>query len=120
MTIERERLAEGQTSPPLAGRVIARGGMVAVSGVAPDPVGDVRTQTRQVLERIERLLERAGSGKAKLLTAQIRLSDMSLLEAHDAAWNEWVDRDHPPLRVCARAELPQSGTLLEVSVTAAR
>jgi enamine deaminase RidA (YjgF/YER057c/UK114 family) len=112
--------AAGTTGISPVGGVVARGAMVAVSGVAPDPVGDVQTQTRQVLERIDRLLEGAGTDKSKILTAHVRLSDMGHLQDHNLAWNEWVDCKRPPLRVCARAELLRPGTLLEVSVTAAR
>ncbi len=101
-------------------RVIARGGMVAISDVAPDPLGDAPAQMRQVLERLERLLESAGTGKSRILTAQVRLSDLSLFDAHDAAWREWIDRDHPPLRVLSRAKTQRPGALIEMSVTAAR
>ena len=73
-----------------------------------------------MLERIDRLLAVAGSDKSKLLTAQVWLADMSLFEAHNAAWNAWVDRENPPVRACVRAELWQPGMLVEIMVTAAR
>ena len=97
-----------------------RGDTVYLCGVTPDPVGDIRSQTKQVLERIDRLLAVAGSDKSKLLTAQVWLADMSLFEAHNAAWNAWVDRENPPVRACVRAELWQPGMLVEIMVTAAR
>ena len=54
---------------------------IPASGSSPggkDPVGDIQTQTTQVLERIDRLLHSAGTDKSKLLTAQVWLSDMKL------------------------------------------
>jgi enamine deaminase RidA (YjgF/YER057c/UK114 family) len=88
--------------------------------VTPDPGGDIATQTRQVLERIDKLLAMAGSDKSKLLTAQVWLSDMRLFEAHNAVWNAWVDRGNPPARACVRADLVRPGLLVEIMVTAAR
>ncbi len=81
--------------------------------MTPDPVGDVSAQTRQVLERIDRLLNAAGTDKSKLLTAQVRLSDMSVFEAHNAAWNAWVDRANSPVRACVHAELWRPDMLVE-------
>jgi enamine deaminase RidA (YjgF/YER057c/UK114 family) len=105
---------------PLISKAVAYGGIVSLCGVTPDPVGDITVQTRQVCERIDRLLAAAGTDKSKLLTAQVWLSDMSLFAAHNAAWNAWVDPDNPPVRVCVRAELWQPQMLVEIMVTAAR
>lgn len=82
---------------PVISRMVGRGRMVYVSGLTPEPAGDVQGQTQQVL-----------------------LSDMSLREAHDAAWNAWIDPRPPPLRVCRRAELPRRDALVEITVTAAK
>jgi enamine deaminase RidA (YjgF/YER057c/UK114 family) len=62
----------------------------------------------------------AGTDKSKLLTAQVWLSDMRLFEAHNAAWNAWVDRENPPVRACVRADLVRPGLLVEIMVTAGR
>jgi enamine deaminase RidA (YjgF/YER057c/UK114 family) len=102
----------------VSSRVVERGRMVWVDGGAPESGGDVKAQTRQVLERIDGLLASAGTDKSRLLTAQVRLSDMSLLKEHDTVWSEWVDRSNPPIRALLRAESPQPGRLVEVSVTA--
>jgi enamine deaminase RidA (YjgF/YER057c/UK114 family) len=45
---------------------------------------------------------------------------MALFEAHNAAWNEWVDRDNPPARACVGATLFRPELLVEIMVTAAR
>ena len=105
---------------PLISKAVAYGGIVSLCGVTPEPVGDITAQTRQVLERIDQLLAAAGTDKSKLLTAQVWLADMSLFEAHNAAWNAWVDPRNPPVRVCGRAELWQPQMLVEIMVTAAR
>ena len=73
-----------------------------------------------MLDTIDRLLQTAGTDKSKLLTAQVWLSDMSLFEAHNAVWNEWVDPKNPPVRACVRADLWHPDLLVEIMVTAAK
>jgi enamine deaminase RidA (YjgF/YER057c/UK114 family) len=80
----------------------------------------MKTQTRQVLERIDRLLKAAGTNKSKRLTAQVWLSDMRLFAEHNNAWNEWVDRQNPPVRACVCADLWKPNMLVEIMVTAER
>jgi enamine deaminase RidA (YjgF/YER057c/UK114 family) len=120
MSITRYGITEPANGLPIISRVIVRGDTVYLCGVTPDPEGDIATQTQQVLDRIDRLLQVAGTDKSKLLTAQVWLSDMSLFAAHNAVWNTWVDPQNPPVRVCVRAELWQPNMLVEIMVTAAK
>lgn len=105
---------------PVISKVVEHAGVVYLCGVTAEPVGDVAAQTRQVLERVDKLLASAGTDKSRLLTAQVWLSDMKDFQAHNAAWNEWVDPRHPPVRACVQAELWQPGMRVEVMVTAAK
>jgi enamine deaminase RidA (YjgF/YER057c/UK114 family) len=99
-------------------RVLERGKMVYAQAAAPGHAGDIETQTRRVLERIDELLAAAGSDKSKLLTAKIRLADMSLLDAHAAVWNEWLASEKAPLRLYTQGALARPEMLVEVMVTA--
>ena len=107
---------------PIISRVVVRDDTVYVCGITANPfgAGDVRTQTKEVLDTIDRLLQTAGTDKSKLLTAQVWLSDMSLFEAHNAVWKEWVDPENPPVRACVRADLWYPNLLVEIMVTAAK
>lgn len=120
MTITRYQITDGTQGLPVISRAVVHGDVVHLCGVTPDPVGDIRSQTKQVLERIDRLLAAAGTDKSKLLTAQVWLADMRLFSEHNAAWNEWVDPQNPPVRACVRAELWQPHMLVEIMVTAAK
>ena len=73
-----------------------------------------------MLERIDTALQKVGTDKSKLLTAQVWLADMQMFEAHNAVWNAWVDPQNPPVRACVRADLTRPGFLVEIMVTAAR
>ena len=67
------------------------------------------------------MLATAGTDKSKLLTAQVWLADMDDFAAHNDAWNEWVDQDHPPVRACLQSpRLVLPGLRVEIMVTAAR
>jgi enamine deaminase RidA (YjgF/YER057c/UK114 family) len=119
MSITRHEIGDGAGGRPILSRAVVRGDTVYLCGVTPDAQGDIRAQTRQVLERIDALLAKAGTDKSKLLTAQIWIADMALFDGLNAVWNEWVDRANPPARACVRAELVR-GCLVEIMVTAAR
>jgi enamine deaminase RidA (YjgF/YER057c/UK114 family) len=119
MTTTRYGNTAGRAGLPIISQVVVHDGIAYVCGVTPDPVGDVATQTRQVLERIDRLLAQAGTDKSRLLTSQVWLADMRLFDAHNAAWNAWVDPKNPPVRACVQAKLWRPGMLVEIMVTAA-
>ena len=117
--IERYGNTRGLHGFPVISQVVVHGDTVHLCGVTPDPVGDIATQTRQVLDRVDKLLAQAGTNRSRLLTAHVWLRDMALFDEHNAAWNEWVDQDSTPVRACVQSELWQPGMLVEVMVTAA-
>lgn len=105
---------------PIISTTVTRGDTVYLSGVIADPVGDVRSQTAQVLQRIDDHLKAAGTDKSRLLTAQVWLADMATFVEHNEAWNEWVDPVNPPVRACVQAQLTHPSLLVEIMVTASR
>jgi enamine deaminase RidA (YjgF/YER057c/UK114 family) len=120
MSIARNGITDGSNGMPIMSRAVVRGDTVYLSGVVPDPVGDVAVQTRQVLEKIDQLLSSTGTDKSKLLTAQIWLADMTDFMAMNAVWNAWVDRVNPPVRACVQAALYRPEVLVEIMVTGVR
>ena len=66
---------------PRMSQAVVHGDRVYLAGqVADDTSQDVAGQTRQVLAKIEALLEKAGSSKEQILTANVWLSDISDLQ----------------------------------------
>ena len=126
MTIQRIGSTEGLTDVfgvkviPVISLAVVHNGVVSTCGVTAEPTGDVRVQTKKVLASIDGLLEKAGTDKSKLLTAQVWLADMQDFEEHNSAWNEWVDRQNPPARVCVQTPLWRPNILVEIMVTAAQ
>jgi enamine deaminase RidA (YjgF/YER057c/UK114 family) len=126
MTIQRVGTTEGMKDVfgvkvfPVISLAVVHNGIVNSCGVTPDPVGDVKVQTKQVLERVDYILQKAGTDKSKLLVAQVWLKDMQDFEDHNSVWNEWVDRENPPARFCVGAQLWRPNILVEIMVTAAQ
>jgi enamine deaminase RidA (YjgF/YER057c/UK114 family) len=95
-------------------------GTLYLAGQVPDDATqDIRAQTTQVLAMIDRLLERAGSDRSRLLMVQIYLSDLADYAGMNEVWDAWVTPGHAPPRACVQAALARPEWKIEVVVTAA-
>jgi enamine deaminase RidA (YjgF/YER057c/UK114 family) len=105
---------------PIISQAVIHGNVAYFAGITPNPiVGDIKTQTAQVLRRVDELLNLAGTDKSQLLSAQVWIADMRLFEDHNSVWNEWVDPANPPARACLTTDFWRPGMLVEVMVVAA-
>lgn len=114
MHIERNK-----TRTRLSDSVIFNGMIFLTGQVAEDPHADITVQTQQVLARIERLLEAAGSDKSHMLKATIYLAGVGDFAAMNAVWDAWVDGDNPPARTTVEARLAAPAYKVEITVVAA-
>jgi enamine deaminase RidA (YjgF/YER057c/UK114 family) len=119
MNIDRYGNTKGLEALPIISQYAIHGGVVHTLGITGDPQGNVRTQTRQVLERLDGLLARAGTDRSHLISAMVWLADMRDFDDHNIEWNEWVDVDNPPVRACVEARLWKPGLRVEISALAA-
>jgi aminoacrylate peracid reductase len=112
--------------PPLApySPGILAAGFVFVSGTLPmdkhgNPVGqgDVRVQTRAVLESIKEVLEAAGGTLADVVFNQIFIKDLADYKAMNEVYGEYFSKT-PPARYCIRADLVKPEFLVEIVTTA--
>ena len=110
---------EKTTGPgPIMSRCVVKGDTVYVAGLtATDRSADITGQTQQIVDKIDGYLAEAGTDKSKLLQANLWISDMSNFAAMNAVWNNWVDRENPPVRACVRADLAVPELLIEIMVT---
>lgn len=81
--------------------------------------GSVSQQTLAILDKIDKLLEEAGTDKSRLLSATIWLADISTVAEMNAVWDQWVDHDNLPARACVEAKLVDDEISVEIQVTAA-
>ncbi len=86
--------------------------------VAKDPKADIREQTRQVLERIDELLEEGGANRKGILSATIYLKDMADFAAMNEVWEAWVPEGHTPARATVQAVMANPDYKVEIQIVA--
>ena len=97
------------------------GNLVFLAGqVADDKAGDIASQTREALAKIDDLLARAGTDKSRLLSVQIWLKSMDDFNAMNAVYDAWVVQEHTPCRACGTADLADPGYRIEIIAIAAK
>jgi enamine deaminase RidA (YjgF/YER057c/UK114 family) len=102
-------------------QAVVHGDTVYLAGVvAKDVEQDVKGQTKQVLDEIDRLLAKCGSGKSKVLSATIWVTDIRNRAPMNEVWTAWVDKSNMPARACVEAKLADPKALVEIMVIAAR
>ena|SRR5215472_15688013 len=112
---EIRKISDENRGQPIISQAVVHGNVAYFAGVTPDPiVGDIKTQTAQVLRRVDELLNLAGTDKSHLLSAQVWIADMRLFEDHNSVWNAWVDSANPPARACLTTDFWRPGMLVEV------
>ena len=114
------------SAPPLApySPGVRTGDTIYVSGIlAMDAdgntvgIGDIRSQTRQVIEAVKNVVEAGGGTLADVAFNQIFLADLADYAGMNEVYREYFD-DNPPARYCIKAELVKPEFLVEISSTA--
>ena len=82
-----------------------------------DKQPDMYRQTQSALAHIDATLQEAGTDKSRILTAIVYIADMARKPEMNRAWDEWADRNSPPMRACLAVTL-EGATLVEIVVTA--
>jgi len=101
-------------------RIVKHNGIVYISGQTDATAADIEGQTKNVLAKVDDLLEQAGTSKRNLLTSSIWLKDIGRdFKQMNAVWNNWVDSDNKPVRATVEAAMARPQLLIEVQVTAA-
>lgn len=96
-------------------------GVAYMTGVtAPGGTLDIQGQTRQVLEKIDTHLAKAGIDKTRMLSVQIWLKDIERdFAGMNEVWDAWVPKGAGPARATGESKLAHPDLLVEILVTAA-
>jgi aminoacrylate peracid reductase len=101
-----------------AGNIIYVGGTLAMDAAGKTVgVGDVRAQTRNVLEAIKAVLAAGGGKMTDITFNQIFLKDLADYAAMNEVYKEYFPKN-PPARYCIRADLVRPDFLVEIASTA--
>lgn len=95
-------------------------GMVHIAGqVANNRTGSIQEQTRDVLAKIDALLQEAGSDKSKLVAVNVFLPHITDFDAMNEVYDAWIDPANPPARACTEARLADPDLRVEMTALAA-
>ena len=94
--------------------VYVSGALSMDSKGAPVGVGDIRIQTRQVLESIKSVIEAAGGTMETVVYNMIFLKDLSDYKAMNEVYAQYFPKE-PPARFCIRADLVKPEFLVEIT-----
>lgn len=108
-------------STPRMSRIVEHNGVIYLCGqTAKDATKNIQEQTITTLEKVEELLEKAGSDKKHILSVTIYVRDMKDFSAMNEVWDAWVEEGHQPARACVEARIASPDLLVEMSVVAAK
>jgi 2-iminobutanoate/2-iminopropanoate deaminase len=125
--VTRARVVESSAAPKAIGpysQAIVAGNMVFCSGQIPlDPAtgqlveGDVKVQTRRVLDNLRAVLEGANVGFAQVVRTTVFLVDLGDFNAMNEVYGGYF-QDAPPARVTVQVSALPRGARVEIDAIA--
>jgi enamine deaminase RidA (YjgF/YER057c/UK114 family) len=100
-------------------QAVEHNGTIYLAGQVGTPGASVAEQTETSLAEVERLLKIAGSGKDRLLSVTIWLSDMADFAEMNSVWDKWIADVEAPARATGEARLAAADYKVEVIAIAA-
>ena len=101
-------------------RIVVNNGVVYISGQTDATGNTIEDQAKNVLDKVDKLLEEAGTNKSKLLTSSIWLKDIENdFHGFNSVWIKWLDPHNKPVRATVESPMARPILLIEVQVTAA-
>jgi enamine deaminase RidA (YjgF/YER057c/UK114 family) len=116
MTIERIEPGKRLSQAVAYGNLVFLAGQVALD----KPGASMAEQTKNILDRIDALLAKAGTDKSKILQATIWITDMRQFDEMNKVWDAWVPEGCAPARATVEARLATPDYCVEIMVVAAR
>src|ERR1051326_1116416 len=102
-------------------QAVEYGDTVYLAGVVAKGLDkDIKGQTKEVLDEIDRLLAKCGTNKSKVLSATIWVTDIRNRAPMNEVWTAWADAKNLPARACGEVGLAPPKALVEIMVIAAK
>ncbi len=106
---------------PRMSSAVVHGNTVYLAGLtADDRTLDVKGQTKQILDKVDKFLKEAGTDKSKVLSANIWLTDIKTWSQMNEVWDAWVSPGNAPARATVEAALAAPGLSVEIMIQAAK
>lgn len=120
--LERKNMSDIQriNPGPRMSPAVIYNGLIWLSGQVGTSGASVADQTRDMLAKVDALLEANNSSKSRILQATIWLADMNDFSEMNAVYDAWIDPVNPPARAAGEAKLASPDLKVEIIVTAAQ
>lgn len=113
-------MIERQETKQRMSRIVKHNGTVYLCGqVCADATQGIKEQTQTMLDKVDLLLDQAGSTRKHILSATIYIKDMKDFSEMNDVWDSWVPEGYAPARACVEASMAREALLVEISVIAA-
>ena len=103
----------------LAGAVKHNDTLYIAGQTATTETGSVEVQTKEVLAKIDALLAKGGSSKAKLISINVYLSNIADFAEMNKAYDAWIDTANLPTRATVETRLASPNLRVEMTAVAA-
>lgn len=128
LTIAMKKIIYSDKAPQPIGaysQAIEAGNLIFVSGqIAIDPAtgkvidsGDIKTETRQVMENIKAILKASGCEMNQIIKCSIFLTDLNMFAHVNAVYGEYFAKDAPARETVQVSGLPKN-VRIEISAIA--
>ena len=115
MTIERIETKQRMS------RIVKHNGVIYLCGqVCSAATQGITEQTQTMLDKVDLLLEQAGSNREHILSATIYIKTMDDFAQMNTVWDNWLPQGFAPARACVTASMAREALLVEISVVAAQ
>ena len=116
MTVQRLHVEKRFSEIAISGNLVHLAGQLA-----SDTRLDIRGQTQQTLDIIDRFLADAGTDKSHIMSVTIYLKDIEQdYTAFNEIWDAWVADIQALPRTCVEAKLYDPSVLVELTVVAVK
>ena len=116
MTIQRLHVEKRYCEVAISGNLVHLAGQLA-----NDTSLDIKAQTQETLDNIDRLLADAGTDKTHILSVIIFLKDIEQdYAAMNEVWDAWCSDIQALPRTCVEAKLYRPDVLVEMTVVAVK
>jgi len=100
--------------------VTANGFIFLAGQVADNLAGDIKSQTKCVLSKIEMLLEKSDFNKTDLIDIKIYIKNSDDFNSMNEVYEEWLGGKDQPARLCLLSVFPNPEYLVEIQAIAAK
>lgn len=98
---------------------VIHNGVIYLSGQVANSGETVAEQAKVCLDNLEKTLEKYGSDKKHIISANVYLADVATFDEFNGVWDNWFEEGTQPVRTCLGATLAAPQYKLEITLIAA-